>query len=217
MKIISNTATQKPEDINVNQIKKGIELSLAPTSETSTSLPGLSVNRMPSDTGRLQIEASLQTLLTEMHTLQEKIEQVRTRLTEQLLQNTRQVAKLSEEVVALHEAIAEMKAPKGANPPTPVPNESEAAPSVVWIETAQPIVNTPPAPAPASETSPGLPSDNAPTPPRSEDRITETPPDIDVLPLNETQVRKVAFITKLWDYLNHAAIEIPLHKKNRSN
>src|SRR5258708_1272495 len=62
-------------------------------------------------------------LIAELQALQDKVEQVRSRLSEQLLQNTRQVAKMSEEISSLRDVLAELRFPKSEEPSAPSPKE----------------------------------------------------------------------------------------------
>ena len=207
MKIISNTSDSQPDQPEKNQVP--MEVISAPSSAS-----------MPSPENRARVDSVSEALLAEFRTLQEKFEQVRARLTEQILQNTRQVAKLSEEIVALREQRTDNKTSEAPEPALPSLKQldPEPPPTIVWIEKEKPLADISERPSASVESSP----ETIPPPTEQPEKILmgqleDTPITENIINLQDPTERKVAFFTKLWDYLNQTAFEIPLRKSNRSN
>jgi hypothetical protein len=207
MKIISNTSDSQPDQPERIQVPMEV-VSTPPSAST------------PSPANESRIDSVSETLLAEFRTLQDKFEQVRTRLTEQILQNTRQVAKLSEEITALREQRADHKTPEAAEPDLPSIKRLDAEPptTIVWIEKEKPLAEASDRPSASVESSPEATQPSAEQPEKIlMGQFEDTPTSENVINLQDPIERKVAFFAKLWDYLNQTAFEIPLRKSNRSN
>src|SRR4029077_6639698 len=135
MKIISNSSDPQPDNPAANQVPMEV-VSMSASGENPAIVANASV---------------AQTLLAEFRGLQEKFEQARTRLTEQLLQNTRQVAKLSEEVTALRERLETNITSARPAPASPPPPDSEPVQPIRWIDTDEQPAEAAPMPSASIE------------------------------------------------------------------
>jgi hypothetical protein len=140
---------------------------------------------------------AMQLLAGEVGTLREnllKAQAARTQADSLAQDNVRTLAALTEEIAALRKALIELKAERHEAPRTP----RKDPPGVISFEEPalpiQPTTTLPPA---------------QPEPHILFDALAPST-------VVTTEKPKVAFLNKLWDYLNQVAFEIPLRKSDRN-
>jgi hypothetical protein len=157
-----------------------------PTPPSRASVPASEKPVLSADTLdplKKEFEALKVQTLGELNRVQERFEKAHAQGLEQIRQNTKEIARLTEAIEGLWKTITDLEKPAPA--PVPLPP----------IEVAVPIESKP-----------------API---------ETPLHHSLLDdlagsIPEPSGKKVAFLTKLWDYLNQVAFEIPLGKSDRT-
>jgi hypothetical protein len=161
--------------------------------------------------------------VNDMHALETKLEQSQARSADQLLKQNQTIARIIDEITDLKKAMAErlettapmaIQPPPPSEPPKPDPMIPEALRSITQeiskltgemaalrkaLEEMKPVapVHTVPEPVKIPDLHPILLDD-----------FTGSKPS------EEPEARKVAFFTKVWDYLNTVAFEIPLGRQN---
>lgn len=197
-------------------------LRVEPAGQAEPAKPGVDWNE--------QMKGFLQEFavhaMEDVHVLEQKLEQVQARQADQLIQNSRAIARLAEEMNDLRKVLADLKIPAPSPAvltPPPDPMIPDALSSITReisklgaelaalrktvgeIKFSEP--NREPAPAPKTVKI-EIPEAAAPSPTFLFDALADTP-----LPAEEPAAKKVAILTKLWDYLNQVAFEIPIGKR----